>query len=74
MKRDAKTVASWGFERIIPCHGVSVVCSAIRQVETDARGALGRYREKRKRCLDEFIQVLSAKRSVGFEITLCMNK
>lgn len=23
MKRDAKTVASWDFDRIIPCHGVS---------------------------------------------------
>jgi len=22
MKRDARTVASWDFERIIPCHGV----------------------------------------------------
>ena len=22
MKRDAKTVAGWDFERIIPCHGV----------------------------------------------------
>jgi hypothetical protein len=22
MKRDAKTVAGWNFERIIPCHGV----------------------------------------------------
>ena len=24
MKRDARTVASWNFDRIIPCHGVSV--------------------------------------------------
>ena len=24
MRKDAKTVASWDFERIIPCHGVSV--------------------------------------------------
>lgn len=22
MKRDAKTVAAWDFEKIIPCHGV----------------------------------------------------
>jgi len=25
MKRDAKTVAEWDFERIIPCHGVRAV-------------------------------------------------
>ncbi len=24
MKRDAKTVAGWKFEKIIPCHGVSL--------------------------------------------------
>jgi hypothetical protein len=24
MARDAKTVAGWDFDRIIPCHGVSV--------------------------------------------------
>ena len=24
MREDAKTVASWDFERIIPCHGVSL--------------------------------------------------
>ena len=25
MKRDAKAVAAWDFERIIPCHGVSLL-------------------------------------------------
>lgn len=26
MKNDARTVASWDFEKIIPCHGVCRVC------------------------------------------------
>ena len=25
MKRDAKTIAGWDFERIIPCHGVRAI-------------------------------------------------
>ena len=32
MKRDAKTVSEWDFDRIIPCHGVCTDC--IRLSET----------------------------------------
>ena len=47
MKKDAKTVAGWDFERIIPCHGVSrgtttfVTPSPILQdvIERDAKKA-----------------------------------
>ena len=55
MKRDARTVASWDFERVIPCHGVghsfcqSFVASPLFP---------GRYRRKGEGCLDECLQIL----------------
>lgn len=32
MSRDAKSVASWNFHRIIPCHGVYCPCCAMYPV------------------------------------------
>ncbi len=30
MKRDARTVSGWDFDRIIPCHGVSFLVRCAR--------------------------------------------
>jgi len=53
MKRDARTVASWDFERIIPCHGVS---DSFRLIFDWSPLFSGRYRRKGEGRLDECIQ------------------
>jgi hypothetical protein len=74
MRRDARTVADWDFERIIPCHGVSTshcVCAHCTQCPA------GRHREGRQQGLARCVQVLAAVSGAlsfwTFERTICVS-
>jgi hypothetical protein len=58
MKKDAKTIAEWDFERIIPCHGVRVIV-ALRPITPLTVSLTGRNREGRKQSVEGSIQVVS---------------
>jgi len=57
MKRDARIVASWDFERVIPCHGVG---HSFCQSFVTSPLLPGRYRRKGEGRLDQCIQILLA--------------
>lgn len=56
MTRDAKIVAGWDFDRIIPCHGVRYLPSFAGYLTNHIR--IGRYRDWWKISLDGCVQGL----------------
>lgn len=47
MRKDAKTVSEWEFDRIIPCHGVSFYFLSIGKC-TEQTVYLGRHHQRRQ--------------------------